>query len=176
MDPLTKFPATIQQGDTVKVSSSLDFRADVWTLTYYFVGPSTEANIEAEASGQDFLLTLDTSFTAALGVETLAWAAKVLKDDEVYTVESGTVQVLPDLATSGPLDLRTHAQKTLDSIRAVIENRATTDEQEYKIGTRQLVHMTVSELMQFLAIYEKKVALENRTGQKNILVRFKGQC
>lgn len=173
MDPLTQFPATLRQGDTLKILSSLDFQNDVWTLTWYFSGPTTEAQQEAEASGSDFLLTLDPEFTGALGVETLGYVAKVQNEDgEVYTVISGTVEVLADLATIGTSDQRSHAQKTLDALRAVIEGRATADESEYTIKDRSLKRMSMDELLKFLAVYEKKVALETRVGQKNIVVEF----
>jgi hypothetical protein len=47
------------------------------------------------------------------------------------------------------LDDRSHARKVLDAIEAVIENRATLDQQEYTIGSRHLKRMTVAELIEF---------------------------
>jgi hypothetical protein len=43
-------------------------------------------------------------------------------------------------------DLRTHAKKVLDSIQAVIENRATVDQSSFTIAGRSLSRMTIEEL------------------------------
>lgn len=173
-DPLTAFPATLRQGDSLAVLVSLDdYPASDWTLTWYLSGPTCELEEEAIASGDDHLLELTPTDTAALGVETLGYVAKAENiAGDVYTVLSGSVQVLPDLATSGPIDTRTHAQKVLDAIKASIEGRATKDEQEYTIKDRSLKRMTIEELLKFKALYEKEVALETRTGARNIKVNF----
>ena len=57
-------------------------------------------------------------------------------------------------------DSRTHAQKTLDAIKAVIEKRASLDQQEYSIHGRQLKRMTIDELLKFRVVYEREVANE----------------
>lgn len=177
-DPLTAFPATIRQGDSLFVQVALDdyLASDDWTLTWYLSGPTSELSKEATTADTDeFLLELTPAETAELGVETLGYVAKAENvDGDIYTVLSGTVQILPDLATSGPIDLRSHAQKVLDAIKASLEGRATKDEQEYTIKDRSLKRMSLDELLKFKALYEKEVALETRTGQRNILVNFVG--
>lgn len=172
-DPLEEFPATLRQGDTLEVQVSLsDFPASSWTLTYFLSGPTSELEQAATADGDDHLLSLTPEQTAELGVEVVGWVAKASKDGDVFTALSGTVQVLADLATSGPIDTRSHAQKVLAAIQATIEGRATNDQQEYTIKDRSLKRMSVEELLAFKKEYERLVALELRNGQRNILATF----
>lgn len=172
-DPLTEFPATLRQGDSLAVQVALDdYPASTWTLTWYLSGPTAELSKAATADGDEHLLELTPAETAALGVETMGYVAKASYSGDVYTVISGSVEVLPDLATSGPIDTRSHNQKVLDAIKASIEGRATRDEQEYTIKDRSLKRMSLDELLKFKAEYEKLVALETRTGSRQILVNF----
>lgn len=174
-DPLTAFPTTLRQGDSLAVLVSLaDYPAPTWTLTWYLSGPTAELTKAATADGTDHLLELTPAETATLAVETMGFVAKASASGDVFTVLSGTVQVLPDLATSGPIDTRSQAQKVLDAINASILGSATTDQQEYTIKDRSLKRMTLDEKLKLQAVYEKKVALETRTGQRNILVNFVG--
>jgi hypothetical protein len=52
----------------------------------------------------------------------------------------------------------------LDAIEAVIENRATLDQQEYTIGSRHLKRMTAAELIEFRDKYRGLVAAGGARG------------
>jgi hypothetical protein len=69
--------------------------------------------------------------------------------------------VLPDPASQGAgQDPRSHARKTLDAIEAVVEGRATKDQQAYTIGGRSLQRMPIKDLMYFRGVYRAEVYAE----------------
>lgn len=70
-------------------------------------------------------------------------------------------------------DTKTHAQKVLDAINAVIERRATSDQQSYSINGLSITRMNIGELLKFQKIYELRVANEKNPKRKTkIKVRF----
>ena len=63
-------------------------------------------------------------------------------------LESGQIKIKPDLATlDAGHDGRDHLQRTRDAIEAVLEKRATLDQERYKINNRELVRTPISELL-----------------------------
>lgn len=95
-------------------------------------------------------------------------------DSNKATIASGTLTVLADPANS---DARTHAQRVLENIEAVIENRATKDQQSYSIAGRSLTRMSVDELIKWREHYRQEVSRERATqaggsSRKVFLARF----
>lgn len=75
---------------------------------------------------------------------------------------------------------KTQAQKTLDSINATIEKRATSDHQSYTVNGISVTKMKVKELLDWKRFYEREVKREQnielaKAGKKRsnkIQVRF----
>ena len=85
-------------------------------------------------------------------------------DGDVVTVETGEVQIAPDLASQGAgFDGRDHVRRVLDAVEAVIENRATIDQQSYQINNRSLQRTPLTELLQLRATYRDQLAQQKRT-------------
>ena len=82
-------------------------------------------------------------------------------DDNIKNYFESYVKVSANPYSSA-VDTRTHARRTLDAIEAVIENRATTDQQNYAIGGRSLTRMSIDELFKFRDRYKIEVALEEK--------------
>lgn len=57
-----------------------------------------------------------------------------------------------------------HAKKTLAALEAVIEGRASKDQESYTIAGRQLSRTPIPDLLLLLSTYERKVAREDRVG------------
>ena len=55
---------------------------------------------------------------------------------------------------------KTHAEKVLDAIDAVIEKRATSDHQSYVVNGVAVTKMKIEELLKFREIYIRKVELD----------------
>lgn len=100
--------------------------------------------------------------SAAPGAWRYAIKATRLTDGLVQTVATGTIQVNPDPARH---DVRSHAERVLEAIEALIEGRATTDVQSYSIAGRSLTRMTPAELVTWRSHYRQDVAMERAAGK-----------
>jgi hypothetical protein len=163
-DVATVEPREVVAGDTWEWEKSFsDYPATTWTLTYYLRSRESEASITAAADGTDHLVTVAKATTAAYKAGLYEITGFVSDATERFQVYRGLLNVLPDPANQGAgQDPRSHAQKTLDAIQAVIENRATKDQQAYTIGGRSLQRMEIKDLVYFEGIYQAKVNGEER--------------
>lgn len=162
-------PETIVAGDTVKWTKSLaDYPASGgWVLTYEVLHSAGDlGTVTASASGADFTVTILAATTATWNTGTtdkLAhWNAFVTLSGERYRVGYGTFTLKPNAAVVTTLDARSHARLVLDSIRAVIEGRATKDQQAYAIAGRSLSLTPMSDLLELERRYMERVASEER--------------
>ena len=140
-----------------------DYPATAWTLTYWCKQAATSGakfSIVATASGSDYSVSVAAATTAGYTADTYTWVAVVTSGSEAYEVDRGTFEILAKYNADAALDDRSHARKVLEAIEAVIESRATVDQQEYTIGMRSLKRMTVEELMMFRDKYRAEVYAE----------------
>lgn len=177
-----KEPQSFTAGDTVKWTKSLpDYPASAgWALAYTFINATGKFSASGTASGSDFDVTISATTSAAIAAGEYYFEGYVTKASERFRVDTGMITVSPNLATVSTFDGRSHARKTLEAIEAVIEGRATTDQQEYSIGNRSLKKMPIADLIVFADKYRTMVNAEDNAaaiaagrGTKNrILVRF----
>lgn len=100
--------------------------------------------MEAVAEGDTFALTIP----ATLPVGRYWWQAVAIKDGLKAEVASGEMEVTPSLLDAGDnFDGRSEAEIALDAVNAVLNKKATRDQQSYKIKDRELQRMTVAELL-----------------------------
>lgn len=136
---------------------------------------ATEIEITATGSGSDYLAEVASATTAGYTAGTYSWQAYITRtsDAQRVLIGSGSVEVVAnrDASTTDP---RTHARKVLDAIEAVIENRATVDQQEYTINGRSLKRMPIDDLIKLRKQYRAEVAAEvaaaNGTGMRKLKV------
>ena len=174
------------QGDSLVFTTSVPdyLPAAGYTLTYRLVrrdAAGTAITFSATASGDLYAVSVAPATTATWTPGTYTWAAYASKAGERYTVASGELVIKADPATvTAPYDNRSHARKVLDAIQAVLENRATTDQQQVSIAGRTLTRIPVAELLVLRDRYRADVANEDAAtrmaaGSKNprfIGVRF----
>ncbi len=98
---------------------------------------------------------------AAAGTYAYSIKAKRIADNATRTVESGNVIVLADPATQ---DTRSHSEKVLEAIEALIEGRATKDVASYSIAGRSLTRLSPDELVKWRAVYRREVAVQRAAG------------
>lgn len=175
----TTEPARITAGDTIKWTKYLgDYDPGTWTLSYAFVrsvsGSGDQLIITAANNGDgSHLATISADDSASMSVGEYAWHAYVTSGTERHRVGEGTVRVLPNFAATGysttGYDGRTHAQKVLDAIEAVIEGRASSDQSSVSISTggvsRSLSRMSHDELVAMRNHYRAERAREVRREQ-----------
>jgi hypothetical protein len=179
-------PTSIRSGDTTSWSKSF---ADTyppssgWALVYTLVlqsDASKRLQVTSTDSNNIFLATISAAQSAALTPGTYSLFGHVSKASERYQVFVGTVEVLPNIAAVLTGDIRSSVKRTLDAIEAVIERRATSDQQSMTINGRSLSRIPVTELIvlrdRYRTDYNAELAKEQlgRTGldTKNIGVRF----
>jgi hypothetical protein len=135
-------PKSLVEGDTWKWKRSdlTDYPSPTWVLKYEFKNASANFEITAVQDGSTtgFSVVVAAATTAAYVAGKYAWSATVTSGAERYTVDGGVLEVIRDFNDNTNFDGRTHARKTLEAIEAVIEGRASRDQQEYSIGDRTL--------------------------------------
>ena len=122
-------PTTITIGDTITFTESLtDYTSAEYTLSYIF---SNSISLEGVADGDGWTITvLPTTFEKS-SVYDFAIAITKISDSSRLILNNGSVRVLEDPADlPTDHDARTHARRTLEAIQAVIEGRATVDQDE----------------------------------------------
>ena len=155
-----------------------------FTLTYELTinGGGTPITLTATLSGSEYLIEIAAATTAAYTAGDYSWSALITRDSdsERIRVSTGTLTVKPDPAIS-TADPRSHARIALDAIEAVIEKRATKDQESYSIAGRSLSRMNITDLLTFRDRYRldvkreedaEKIAKGLGTG-KNIVVRMR---
>lgn len=164
----TTEPTVLRAGDLWewrREDLASDYPASSWTLTYRFKNAAGGFEVVATADGDFFESSVAAATSGAIAAGVYSWQARVVNGLESYTVDTGEVKVLPNLfagTASAASDQRTHARKTLEAIEAVIEGRATTDQEEYTIGNRSLKRIPITDLMVFRDRYRMAVAREDQ--------------
>lgn len=179
----TKEPESFRAGDTVEWKKSLDsYKAsDGWTLSYSFRGISGTIDCTAAADGHDHLISLPPTTTTAYSEGIYDVVGSVTKGTNRHTVYSSRIEVLVDLANAGSsYDGRSHVEKTLRAIEAVIERRATKEVLESSIEgvtVKRYDHAQLLELRaKYARLYDQELAAERlklgKGSGNRILVRF----
>lgn len=148
-------PQTLTAGDRWTWTDSLvDYPATLWTLTYYFRGPTSLAAAVGVASGTDHVLTITAALTADLKPGFYDWqarAALIATPTTIETVDIGRLTVEPNLANAA-IEHRSFWRQVLDQLEPVILGRASTDQLSMSIAGRSLQRMTWDEL---LSVYDR---------------------
>jgi hypothetical protein len=166
METPTNEPSELRAGDTWKWRrEDLElYPAPTWVLKYRAKNSAGGFEITAAASGTAHAVTVAAATTAAYAAGLYAWVAWVESGAERYTVDSGELRVLPDLragTATAAQDVRSHARRVLEAIEAVIEGRATRDQEEYRIADRMLKRTPIADLLALRDRYRAEVAAED---------------
>lgn len=180
-NPPDTVPAQIVAGDTLKIVSSalaVSFpAASGWALSWLFVPMAGGVPVSVVATGgaSDWTVSVADAVTSGWASGGWRWSVRATKAGGAITAASGETTVLPNPAANN-VDHRTHAQRVLAALEAVIEGRASksTLENTFEDG-RSAKHMTHAELLAMRDKYAAKVAAEQRAksgGPGRILARL----
>lgn len=192
MTDATTEPTEIAAGTTLRWrrAFSLFPASDGWALSYAIRGPdAAEIEVDATADGDAFAVEVPASLTSGWTAGRYAIAGYVERDEDAggpeelerHLVYRGTLVVLEDLAAvTTPHDPRSHARRVLEAIEAVIEKRASRDQESYTINGRTLVRTPIAELIRLRDRYKGEVAGEEAAeriaaglgSRRTIRVRF----
>ena len=172
---LVQFKLTQFSTDYPNTSHSMTFMARSGT------GANVEFSIAASNSGDDYLFSASSAATSAFVAGLYHYQIEVLEtsSNNRLILDQGELDVTVDLDVNA-VDPRTHAEKMLQKIEAVLENRADADVSSYSIAGRSLTKMTPEELLTWRDNYRREVKayrrkLDVKHGRKtssSILMRF----
>lgn len=156
-------PSTLRAGDTWSWRDAYpDYPANQsWVLSYSLVNAAVKIDLPSvgiTADGADFAILIPAATTNGYAPGRYTQVAKVTKSPLIYTVGNGSIDVLPNLSAAA--DTRTHARKVLEAIEAVLEKRATLDQESYTIGTRTLARTPIPELIRLRDRYRQEAYAE----------------
>lgn len=170
----TTHPTVARAGDTWAWTASFaDFPvSDDWVLSYALVSTSnaTQAPLTWDPSyvtddGTRYTVTIPATITAALVAGGYRLTAFLTLSSQRFTVYTGALLVEADAATLAVGEGRTHSEKVLSYIEAVIEGRATADVESYQINGRALNRTPIEQLLKLRARYRTAVWKERNPGR-----------
>lgn len=165
-----QIPKTLNAGDSwTWTDSDANYPASSWTLAYHFRG-SKNFSLVGVASGDDQVFTATTAVTQDLLVGDYDWIARAVNGAVSTTLGTGRVRIQPNLANLAG-DNRSFNQIVLDSLEAVIKNRATTDQLSLSIAGRSISRMSWQELRDAYDYYKLAVAKEQGKRPSRVLYR-----
>lgn len=155
---MTTFVNLLTAGDTLDFGTTVDtyLASAGWTLKYRLAprAGGTPIDVTAIADGDNYRVQVLAATTAAWAAGFYSWAAFVEKAAERYTVGRGSLEIrVSSVAMPAGFDDRGHVQKVLDAIQAVIQNRATKDQEEYRIADRSLKRTPLADLLMLESRY-----------------------
>lgn len=118
-------PLSVRAGDTWLWQRALpEYPAPTWTLTYTLFSSSGLVSFDSTPDGTAHRIRLAPSVTAAYAAGRHDWIAHASDGTDRHQIAAGVIQLLPNLSEAASYDGRSHARKVLDSLDALIEQRA----------------------------------------------------
>ena len=158
-------PQQVNAGSTWKWEVSYsDYKASTYTLTYYFreITGKYSFDITATNANNNFRVNIAKAVTATYAPGVYSGQGFVDDGANRYLVYENQLEVGADFALQGiGKDTRSHAQKVLESIKALLEGK-TEDVTSYSIAGRSITKMTMQELIEAKDYYERIVVTELR--------------
>lgn len=158
-------PTKFNKGDTIKWDVTVpDYPAsEGWALSYELKSKNSNiTGISGSADGDDYTVTISASTSNGYTVGEYHYMAYVTKGSERFAVDEGRIEVVANFADSGNYDARTHPEIVLDAIEAVLENRASKDQESYTIAGRSLNRTPLEDLISLRDKYKSEVIQQQR--------------
>ena len=185
----TKVPEELQLGDlwAWKITDiSDDYPTASFSLSYQFnlIDGATPSKFTLTASESNNEYIISTTSTTSQTKGRYNWIAYITRQSDSARIKigEGFIEIQDNFATTST-SVRSHAKIVLDSLEAVIENRASMDQSSMSIAGRSLSRMSIDELLTFRDKYKaevlkekKKLRVKNKLGSgNNIKARFGSQ-
>ena len=175
-------PTELQLGDFwawKREDLSSDYPVASYSLSYEFnlVDGATVSNFTITATESNDTYIIEASNTSSYTKGNYNWVSYMTRSSDSARVklEEGFVEVQDNYATTSA-SVRSHAKIVLDSIEAVIENRANIDQASMSIAGRSLSRMSIDELLTFRDRYKaeylkevKQLRIKNNRGSGNTI-------
>ncbi len=177
---IVELPRRITIGDTITWDETLDeFPASAsWVVTYSFTSKDGQFASTHAAVVDDHRITIDTT---SLNEGHYDWTKKVADGTSTFTLESGILDVDPDLsADTVAVDRRSYAAIALAAIEALLKGKATKDQTSYSLNGRALSRYSIDELNEWrgqlrVEVRDERQKARRKSGGKshaNVRARF----
>ncbi len=163
---IVELPRRITIGDTITWDETLsDFPASAsWVVSYNFTGADGQFSSAHAAVGDLHRITIDTD---DLDEGHYEYTKKVTDTSETFTLESGILDVDPDLsADTTAVDRRSYAAIALENIEAMLKGKATKDQTSYSLNGRALSRYSIDELTEWRAQLRVEVRGERQKARR----------
>lgn len=159
----SQLPQKITAGLTLdaRIAAS-GYPATLWTAQLLLRGPKS-IDVPVAIDGDSVVIRANAGVTATWPAGDYWYSLRATSGADAVELASGQITILPDLAaaTDG-YDGKTHARRTLDAIEAVIEKRASMDQERYRINNRELYRTPIADLLKLRDLYRLEVAREDQ--------------
>ncbi len=172
MEPFTQIPATITAGDSLALRLSLSaYPATAgWSLAWILNGPTNQA-VEFAPDGEAFAATIPADSTSTWDAGTYRWLLRASQGATTITVQSGGLDVQPDLATALPGASASWEERTLVVVEAALSGTLEGGMKLYMIAGRQVQTLSVGELTKLRAELRATIQMQRGEGF-GVPVRF----
>lgn len=170
-------PSKIVAGDTLNFCRSLsDYpAADGYQISYKLVNAADVVEFSgADQAGGEWLFDIKPATTKDWQTGKFTWYEIATKGADRFTLANGQTEIKPDPTAAH--DTRSYAQKMLDAIEAMLEKKATKDQQNYAINGRSLTRYSIEDLIALRDKFRAEVTqekqrqdLENGLGTNKII-------
>lgn len=150
-------PPSFVAGDTVSwtVADLSDYPiADGWRLQYALRGPDPLDITAVNTTGQH-VVTIAAATTASLAAGRYRYAAYVRRDNERHTIETGDIDVAPNLTEAE--DGRTHDERMVANLEAQLEELAAQSRESMSVDGRSQIYRKMSDVRAELAVCRERV-------------------
>ncbi len=170
---MARLPETIKAGLSFSLTLALaDYPAPQWQARIILRGPAS-IDLSSVPADEDHQFSKTPTDTGAWKAGDYWFSLRVTDGTDQYELESGRLTIQPDLeGQADGYDGSTHPEKVLAAIEAVIEGRASKDQDSYRINNRELRRTPISQLLKLRDTYRNEVArLKAARRGKNVLGR-----
>lgn len=151
------FPKDFRAGDSLKFLDALsNYQAPEWTLTYALFNGSDSIKITSTADAERHSFSVAPSDTTNWPHGEYRWQAFVTDGTDRFTVGTGLVDVLPNLAGSlnGQLS---HVERTLKALETSIESLASKTHSTVQFNGRSFTHREMGDLIAMRDKYKSEL-------------------
>lgn len=128
-----------------------------WQLSAVLRGAGT-INMTSVADGNLHRFRVESAQTAAWAPGSYWYSIRATDGTSTVEIEHGEIVIKPDLSSENAgFDGRVHVQRMLEAIEAVLEKRATLDQERYKINNRELWRTPINELLMLRDRYRSEL-------------------
>lgn len=165
------FPQTIQAGISLRAElRSEAYPAGDWIAQAHLRGPSM-IDLTATAQDRAHLFYVPYTQTGAWAPGVYDYVVKVSNETDAFVLERAQLRIEADATlTQSPYDARKHEVRVLEAVEAVLENRATKDQESYTINGRSLVRTPIGDLLKLRDYYKSEVAKMTTGGRRRRLL------